>query len=127
METHKKKEFPAMVQFKSFEKRLGKDPILSKRYAQTIQDDLNKDYAIKFKNRYNEGCTGNERYLPHHPVVNPSKPEKFCRVLVGAHWFIPLAESNQESNTLPSTSSWSLVRRRISFAFFVTGRSLKEH
>ena len=65
-----------MVQFKSFEKRLSKDPVLYKRYAQTIQDDLDKGYVIKVESRDDKHCAGREWYLPHHLVVNPNKPEK---------------------------------------------------
>ena len=108
--------FSALVQFKSLEKRLVKDPVLYKRYAETIQDDLDKGYVIKLKKRENEHCAGREWYLPHHPVVNPNKPEKVRRVLnvvlnlgyifkqCTAHCSRPLAETVSHSNTLLSTS-----------------------
>ena len=79
--------FSAMVQFKSLEKRLGKDPVLYKRYAQTIQDNLDKGYVIKVESRDDKHCAGREWYLPHHPVVNPNQPEKVRRVLNGASKF----------------------------------------
>ncbi|XP_075258365.1 uncharacterized protein LOC142350403 [Convolutriloba macropyga] len=76
-----------MVQFKSLEKRLSKDPFLYKRYAETIQDDLDKSYVIKVESRDDKHCAGREWYLPHHPVVKPNKPEKVRRVLNGASKF----------------------------------------
>ena len=77
----------AMVQLKSLEKRLSKDPVLYKRYAQTIQDDLGKGLVIKVESRDEKPCAGREWYLPHHLVVNPNKPEKVRRVLNGASKF----------------------------------------
>ena len=76
-----------MVQFKSLEKRLSKDPVLYKGYAQPIQDDLDKGYVIKLESRDHKHCAGREWHLPHHPVVNPNKPEKVLRVLNGASTF----------------------------------------
>ena len=58
-----------------------------KRYAQTIQDDLDKGYVINVESRDDKHCAGREWYLPHHPVVNPNKPEKVRRVLNGASKF----------------------------------------
>ena len=58
-----------------------------KRYAQTIQDELDKGYVIKVESRDDKHCAGREWYLPHHPVVNPNKPEKVRRVLNGASKF----------------------------------------
>ena len=74
-----------MVQFKSLKKKLSKDPVLYKRYAQTIQDD--KGYVIIVESRDGKHCVGREWYLPHHPVVNPNNPEKVRRVLNGASKF----------------------------------------
>ena len=76
-----------MVQFNSMEKRLSKDLVLYKRYAQTIQDDLDKRYVIEVESRDDKHCAGREWYLPHHPVVNPNKPGKARRVLNGASKF----------------------------------------
>ena len=39
--------FSALVQLKSLERRLGKDPKLKERYFMTIRDDLSKNYIIK--------------------------------------------------------------------------------
>ena len=79
--------FSAMVQLKSLEKRLSKDPVLYKRYAPTIQDDLDKGYVNKVESGDDKHCAGREWYLPHHLVVNPNKPEKVRRVLNGASNF----------------------------------------
>ena len=79
--------YSSLVQLKSLEKRLAKDPHLRDQYSKTIEDDLSKGYVIevpphKFSNR-----SIREWYLPHHPVVNPNKPGKVRRVLNGASKF----------------------------------------
>ncbi|XP_063717837.1 uncharacterized protein LOC134844942 [Symsagittifera roscoffensis] len=79
--------YSSLVQLKSLEKRLAKDPHLRDQYSKTIEDDLSKGYVIQvsphnFSNRSIREC-----YLPHHPVVNPNKPGKVRRVLNGASKF----------------------------------------
>ena len=79
--------YSSLVQLKSLEKRLAKDPHLRDQYSKTIEDDLSKGYVIevpphKFSNR-----SIREWYLSHHPVVNPNKPGKVRRVLNGASKF----------------------------------------
>ena len=80
--------FSALVQLKSLEKRLSKDSDLRERYAQTIREDLSKNYDVKVQNREEtEHQPDREWYLPHHPVMNPNKPGKVRRVLNGAFEF----------------------------------------
>ena len=74
-----------MGQLKSLERRLQKDETLRKRYQKTIDTDVNAGYVRKVdqaelnetKDKMNETWT---EYLPHHPVINPHKPEKVRRV-----------------------------------------------
>ena len=74
--------FSALAQFKSLERRLGKDPELSTSYAKTISDDLAKGYVVKIDNPQDpQQRSKTEWYLPHHPVLNPNKPGKVRRVL----------------------------------------------
>ena len=80
--------FSALVQLKSLERRLDRDPELKQLYAKTIHDDLDKGYITKV---HKSDCfkvdQPREWYLPHHPVVHPHKPGKVRRVLNGAAKF----------------------------------------
>ena len=72
---------------KSLEKRLKNDPSLNERYAKTITDDLDKGYIRVVSSEELASSTPREWYLPHHPVLNPNKPNKVRRVLNGAALF----------------------------------------
>ena len=76
--------FSSLVQLKSLEKRLHKDPSLRKKYAETIREDIQKGYVITVKAHDPKSRADREWYLPHHPVLNPKKPGKVRRVLNGA-------------------------------------------
>ena len=73
--------FLANSQFCSLERRLEKDESLKQRYEQTINVDLQNGYVRKLEER-ELGETKDEKqwYVPHHPVINPNKPEMFRRV-----------------------------------------------
>ena len=87
--------FSALVQLKSLEKRLSKDPDLREHYAQTIQEDLSKKYVVKVQTgEETEHQPGRKWYLPHHPVMNPNKPGKVRRVLNGASKFPGVSLNN---------------------------------
>ena len=80
--------FSAPVQLKSLERRLGRDTELKERYSKTINDDFSKGYIVKVdKTDCFKVSNPREWYLPHHPVINPHKPEKVRRVLNGAAKF----------------------------------------
>ena len=73
--------YSAMGQLKSLEWRLQKDETLKKRYQETIDRDVNAGYVRKIdKTELNETKNKLQWYLPHHPVINPHKPEKVRRV-----------------------------------------------
>ena len=79
--------YSSLARFKTLERRLSKDPELRERDADTFREDITKGYVVTVEphdpcKRYNR-----ERYLPHHPVVNPNKPVKVRRVLNGASKF----------------------------------------
>ncbi len=79
--------YSALAQLKSLERRLDKDADLKVRYSETIKQDLAKQYIVKVPKGAKSQLDGPEWYLPHHPVVNPHKPEKVRRVLNGAASF----------------------------------------
>ena len=57
--------------------RLKRDPDLKKKHEDTINTYIKKGYAKKLSKE--EACKVSEKtwYLPHHPVFNKNKPEKF--------------------------------------------------
>ena len=76
----------ALSQLKSLESRLGKDGKLKERYSETIEKDLKKGYVSQLETsevHSDKTCW----YLPHHPVLNPNKPEKVRRVCKAASKF----------------------------------------
>ena len=80
--------FSSLVQLKSLEKRLSRDTSLKKNYANTIREDLEKGYLTTVPDAHKvEQRSDREWYLPHHPVINPTKPGKVRRVLNGAAKF----------------------------------------
>ena len=72
--------YSAMGQLKSLERRLQKDETLpkrSKRYQETMDTDVNAGYVRKVdQTELSELRNRLQWYLPHHPVINPHKPEK---------------------------------------------------
>ena len=79
--------YSALAQLKSMEKRLDKDTNLRVLYAKNVQEDFNKGYVIKLNTHDCTNRSAREWYLPHHPVINPNKPGKVRRVLIGAAKF----------------------------------------
>ena len=75
------KFYSAMGQLRSLERRLQKDDILRKRYQETIDTYVKAGYVRKVQQvQLNETRDKLQWYLPHHPVINPHKPEKVRRV-----------------------------------------------
>ena len=72
----------AFKRFNILKQQLKTDPDLRKKYKDTINTYIEKGYAKK-RNR-EEACKVSEKtwYLPHHPVFNKNKPEKFRMVTV---------------------------------------------
>ena len=81
------KHYSSLVQLKSSEKRLAKDPHLRDQYSKIIEDDLSKRYVIQVPPHNCSNRSICEWCLPHHPVMNPNKPGKVRRVLNGASKF----------------------------------------
>jgi hypothetical protein len=57
-------------------RRFNKDPKLLSRYADVMDNLLDKGYAMKVPDKSMEMHDKTLWYLPHHPVINPNKPEK---------------------------------------------------
>ena len=66
-----------MEQLKSLERRLQKHETLRKRYQETIDTDVNAGYVRKVdQTELNETRNRLQWFFPHHPIINPHKPEK---------------------------------------------------
>ena len=62
------------------ERRLQRDPELAAAYEKTISSDFEKGYIKKLTKEEANAPVKQKWYLPHHPVLNPSKPGKVKRV-----------------------------------------------
>jgi hypothetical protein len=61
-------------------KRLQRDPSLAEAYKKTIESDVSNGYVRQLSDEEAAAHVSKERYLPHHPVLNPNKPGKVRRV-----------------------------------------------
>ncbi|XP_014677798.1 PREDICTED: uncharacterized protein LOC106817630 [Priapulus caudatus] len=66
----------AETRLHSLARRLAKDPVLRTRYIAGIRDSIDKGYAEPVPSAEVDRKDGYVWYLPHHPVVNPRKPDK---------------------------------------------------
>ena len=66
----------ALGQFYSLERIFQGDPNLESLYQQSIDTDVEKGFVKILDESKVKGTFGKERYLPHHPVLNPKKPGK---------------------------------------------------
>ena len=65
----------------SLQRRLAKDQDLKTKYEQTISVDLEKNFVRKLdRDEIKDTTSKPQWYIPHHPVLNPHKPEKVRRV-----------------------------------------------
>ena len=73
--------YSPMGQLKSLERRLQKYEKPRKHYQETTDTDVNAGYVRKVDQaELNETKDKLQWYLPHHPVINPHKPEKVRRL-----------------------------------------------
>ena len=63
----------AELQLRLLRRKLEKNPELSEKYTEGMEDLLSKGYAIEVPQSEVERQNGKVWYLPHHPVVNPNK------------------------------------------------------
>ena len=75
----------ALGQLRSLVRRLAKNESLKLKYIDSIKKDLAKRYISLLEKGELE--RQDFWYLPHHPIVNPRKPEKVSRVCNAAKRF----------------------------------------
>jgi len=73
-------KFLAEKRLISLTKRLNEDDTLKRKYYEEIHKLLKKGYAEVVPEKDLHRHDGKVWYLPHHPVLNPKKPEK-CRIV----------------------------------------------
>ena len=78
----------ALGQLRGLQRRLQTDELLKVKYTETINSDLSKGY-ISILSSSDLAATTNQQvwYVPHHPVLNPHKPDKVRRVCNAASKF----------------------------------------
>ncbi|XP_075263346.1 uncharacterized protein LOC142354894, partial [Convolutriloba macropyga] len=78
----------ALGQLRGLQRRLQTDELLKVKYTETINSDLSKGY-ISILSSSDLAATINQQvwYVPHHPVLNPHKPDKVRRVCNAASKF----------------------------------------
>ena len=78
----------ALGQLRGLKRRLDSDQSLKQRYSDTIASDLKKGYvSILSSDELAETSNQPVWYVPHHPVLNPHKPDKVRRVCSAASKF----------------------------------------
>ena len=70
----------AARRLKSLEKKSENNPEMRKRYAKSIQDDVEKGYVKRFSKEQAQNGSKVTWYLPHRFVINPKKPDGLRRV-----------------------------------------------
>ena len=70
----------AKQRLKSLEKKFENNPEIRERYAQSIQDDVQKGYVKKLNEAELQSESKKTWYLPHRFVINPKKPDRLRRV-----------------------------------------------
>ena len=113
--------FSAPVQLKSLENRLKKDQPLRKKYSNIIKEELNKYYVVRVKDAHEvESRLERERYLPHHPAVNPNKVRRVLNEAAKIHGASldkslltgPDLILNQSTHAVQTTSICRIYRHR---------------
>ena len=91
--------YSAMGQLKSLERRLQKNETVRKRYQEIIDADFNARHVRKVdQTELIENQNKLQWYLPHHPVINPHKPEKVRRVCNAAARYQGVALNDKPSS-----------------------------
>ena len=67
----------ALKRFKYLLTKLRKDPELYAKYKETFEKYIEKGYARRMTSDEAAHTTDRTWYVPHHPVFNPKKPDKF--------------------------------------------------
>ena len=66
----------AEARLNHIKKRLLRDPQLKAKYRATIDDYVDRGYARKLSQEEANSRSNVTWFLPHHPVLNPNKPDK---------------------------------------------------
>ena len=78
----------ALGQLRGLKRRIDADSSLKQRYSDTIASDYKKGYVtILSSAELAETANQPVWYVPHHPVLNPHKPDKVRRVCNAASKF----------------------------------------
>ena len=103
----------AEKRLESLKRRLSKDESLHKKYAGVMQNYIEKGYAEKVRDDGKKNaCTW---FLPHHPVMNPKKPDKLRVVFECAAKFMGVSLNDKllQGPDLLSRLSGVLTRFRL--------------
>ena len=73
----------AKRRLESVKRRLERDDMLKTKYTQEMQRVLDKGYAEVVPEEERDS-SNRVSYIPHHPVLNPNKPDKVRIVYDGA-------------------------------------------
>ena len=97
----------------SLKKRLASDSVLCDKYVNVMETYINKGYAMPVPNDRLISSNINW-YLPHHPVLNPRKPEKVRVVFdcAAKHKGISLNDALYQGPVLTNTLVGVLIRFR---------------
>ena len=82
-------------QLYSLERRFQRDPNLKSLYQQSIDTNIEKEFAKILNESKVEGTFGKEWCLPHHPVLNTNKPGKVRRVCNAASMYKEVCLNNK--------------------------------
>ena len=77
----------ALGQLKSLQRRLNSNEQLLDKYNATTQSDLTKGFASVLTSEELKSSNQGLWYVPHHPVLNPNKPDKMRRICNAASNF----------------------------------------
>ena len=103
----------AEKRLESLKRRFSKDESLHKKYAGVMQDYIEKGFAEKVRDDgKRNACTW---FLPHHPVMNPRKPDKVRVVFDCAARFMGVSLNDKllQGPDLLSRLSGVLTRFRV--------------
>ena len=104
----------AELRLRSLQGKLEKNPELSKRYAEGMEDSLSKGYAIEAALSEAERQDGEGWYLPHRTVVNPDKKKPQVVFDCAAQCFG--ASFNSKALQGPVTASEIQMEQQVFFA-----------
>ena len=103
----------AEKRLESLKRKISMDKSLHKKYADVMQNYIDKGYAEKVReDGKKNACTW---FLPHHPVTNPKKPDRLRVVFdcTARYMGVSLNDKLLQGTDLLSCSSGVLTRFRL--------------